>query len=365
MNSDTFRQDQDSTTSSNDEIPDDEWLQKVPKTDLHCHLGGSLRISTLIDEAQRQKIELPSYDEEELRRHVVKDEAESLTDYLSAFALTESVMRDPRALRRVAYELAEDAYRENVKVLEMRYAPTNYQSSSFKLYHIVESVLEGIEQAQRDFDMLVGLIICGLKHDRQATEEAVQLAVAYKRSGVLGFDLAGPEYGHPPKDFAKIMKPVFKNFIPVTIHAGEAYGAKSIADSVIHLNARRIGHATSLFQFDRLTNYIEITGLGLELCLSSNVHTNAIPSVQTHPIRQMMREGLRFSLNTDNRLVSNTDITNEMRLLVNELGFKKGDIIKMVKGGVKSSFFRKSEKRWALDQMDEELGLKTATTAER
>ena len=340
---------------SHSEIPDLEWLQRVPKTDLHCHLGGGIRLSTILDEAKRQKIDIPGSDEASLRPYVVKDEAESLEDYLTAFKITESVMKDARALERVAYELCEDAHRENVRVLEIRYAPTNYRTPSLQLFRIVEAVLKGIERARKDFDMLAGLILCGMKQDEDSIREAVSLAAEYKGSGVIGFDLAGPEKGFKTKSYEALLEKVFTSFLPVTIHAGEAYGAKSIAEAVIYLNARRIGHGTNLFELQGLAEYVEITGLGLEVCLSSNLHTRAIPSIQTHPVRQMKNRGLRFSFNTDNRTVSDTNITKEMQLAVAELGFKKGAIIKSVKDGVKSSFFHKAQKRWALDKIDADL----------
>jgi adenosine deaminase len=338
-----------------DAVPTPEWVRRVPKTDLHCHLGGSLRLETLIDEARRQGVSLPAEDAGSLAPYVVKADASSLEDYLKAFAITESVLKNARALERAAFELVEDAHRENIKILEVRYAPTNYRTKSLKLFQIVESVLAGLQRGSREYGVHAGLIICGMRNNMDATREAVRLAADYKLEGVVGFDLAGPEHGYPPKQFESVLSPVFSSFIPVTIHAGEAYGAKSIADAIIYLNARRIGHATNLFELRGLTDYIEITGLALETCVSSNLHTRVIPSVQTHPIRQMMRRGLRVSLNTDNRLVSRTDITNEMMLLVNELGFVKRDLLRLVKDGVKSSFFRKEIKRQALDKIDTEI----------
>ncbi len=341
--------------STDAEVPDADWLRRAPKTDLHCHLGGGIRLSTILDEAKRQGIDLPATDEDTLRPYVVKDQAESLEDYLKAFKITESVMKDADALERVAYELCEDAHRENVRVLEIRYAPTNYRTPSLQLFRIVEAVLAGIERARRDFDMLAGLILCGMKQDKDSVREAVSLAAEYKGSGVIGFDLAGPEKGYKTKSYEPLLEKVFTSFLPVTIHAGEAYGAKSIAEAVIYLNARRIGHGTNLFELQGLAEYVEITGLGLEVCLSSNLHTRAIPSVQTHPVRQMKNRGLRFSFCTDNRTVSDTNVTREMQLAVNELGFKKGALIKSVKDGVKSSFFHKAQKRWALDRIDADL----------
>ena len=335
-----------------DRRPDEAWIAQLPKTDLHCHLGGSLRLSTIRDEADRQGIALPGSSVEDLAARVIRPDAASLEEYLEAFDITESVLKDAQALERAAYELVEDAHRENVRLLEIRYAPTNYRTENLKLFQIVEAVLAGIKRGREKFGTLVGLILCGPRQDRAATAEAARLAADYRRSGVIGFDLAGPERGYRPKTYESILEPVFASFIPVTMHAGEAYGAKSIGDAINCLNARRIGHATNLFELGGLTDYIEIIGLGLEVCLSSNLHTGAVPSIQSHPVRQMVRRGLRVSVNTDNRLVSDTTITKEMGLLVSELGFTKRDLVRMVKDGVKSSFFRKWEKGKLLDEID-------------
>ena len=338
-----------------DAVPDLEWIRRVPKTDLHCHLGGSMRLGTLVDEARRQGITLPAEDPESLAPYVMKADANSMEDYLKAFAITESVLKNAQALERAAFELVEDAHFENVKVLEVRYAPTNYRTPSLKLYQVVESVLAGLQRGAREYGVHAGLIICGMRNNLETTREAVRLAADYKADGVVGFDLAGPEHGYPPKQFESVLSLVFSSFIPVTIHAGEAYGAKSIADAIVYLNARRIGHATNLFELQGLTDYIEITGLALESCVSSNLHTRAVPSIQTHPIRQMLRRGLRVSLNTDNRLVSQTNVTKEMTLLVNELGLVKRDLVRLTKDGVKSSFCSKAVKREVLNRIDEEI----------
>ncbi|MBT5021542.1 adenosine deaminase [Candidatus Woesearchaeota archaeon] len=342
-------------TQADKEFPDEAWIKKIPKTDLHVHLGGSIRLTTLIDEAKRQGIDLPSTEPDELRQYVVQTDAESLEQYLEAFKITESVMKDAEALKRVAYELVEDVAAENGKLIEVRYAPTNYRTDKLKLYKIIESVLEGLQKGEKDFGVHTGLIICGIKTDVEATTEAARATLNYIDQGVVGFDMAGKEYGMRPKNFLKVLQPIFDYMLPLTIHAGEAYGAKSIKEAINYLNARRIGHGTNIFEDPRLVKYAVRTRLPLEICVSSNLHTKAIPSIDTHPIRQMMRRGIRCSLNTDNRLVSHTNITKEMLLLVSELGFRKGDLKKLVKDGVKSAFIDDIDRKHILDCMDSEF----------
>ncbi|MBT7903204.1 adenosine deaminase [Candidatus Woesearchaeota archaeon] len=345
------------------EFPTIAWIKKIPKTDIHVHLGGSMRITTLIDEAKRQKIKLPSYNIETLKKLVIKENALDLEEYLKAFHLTESVMKSERTLKRVAFELVVDCVSENVRLLEVRFAPTNYVTPKLKLPQIIEAVLEGLDAGKKYCKeklkkrIHVGLIVCGIRTDKSATEEAVRIAINYYGQGVVGFDIAGAEYGHRPKELEKVCMPVFKHHVPVTIHAGEAYGAKSISESLVYLRAKRIGHGTHVLGSTLLVREANTSRLPFEVCISSNVHTKTIPSIQAHPIRQMMMRGLRVCINTDNRLVSNTNITKEMYLLVNHLGFRKGDLKKLVKNGVKAAFIDKDTTDEILTEFDTSLDL--------
>ncbi|MBI4576034.1 MAG: adenosine deaminase [Planctomycetes bacterium] len=340
--------------SADQETPDADWIRRLPKTDLHVHLGGSMRFETLLDEAARQGVELPPT--EELRRSVILDgPGRDLSGYLGAFQYTESILRDATALRRVARELVEDAAAENVRVLEVRFGPTNYVTGSLRLYEVVEAVLEGLQEGGSRHGVRTGLIVCGIRTDMEATSRAAQIAVNYMDHGVVGFDLAGKERGFPPKDFREVFHIIHDNFLPVTVHAGESFGAKSIADAINHLNARRIGHGVHLRENEKLYDYVDIYRIGLEVCVSSNVHSGA-SHLATHPVRKYFQDGLRVSINTDNRLVSNTTVTRELELLAGHMGFNKGDLKILVKNGVKSAFLKTYEVKRILDSFDEEFG---------
>jgi adenosine deaminase len=203
-----------------------ELIEKLPKTDLHVHLDGSLRLSTILELAERHKIELPARDPEGLRAAMhLGSECGSLVEYLKAFDVTLRVMQTEESLRRIAYELAEDASRETVRYMEVRYAPMLHTRRGLRLTTVVESVLAGLREAQDRHGIESNVIICGIRNvSPEHSLEMAELAVAYKGRGVVGFDLAGAEYDHPAKHHKAAFQLVRDNNINVTIHAGEAYG---------------------------------------------------------------------------------------------------------------------------------------------
>ncbi len=320
-------------------------------------MGGSIRVDTLLELADSYGIKLPADNSERLKEHVVyKNSADkSLESYLKCINICESVMVVAEAFQRVSYEICQDAHSENVKLIELRFAPTNYETRSLGLYEIVEATLDGLKRASRDFDMYAGLIICGMRTDLNATKKAAELAANYQGEGVVGFDLAGKERGYRPKNFQEIITPVLHNFIPVTIHAGEDDTVASIAEAVIYLNARRIGHAVSLRESTKLLEYINKTRTGLEICLTSNVDTGSVSSHNTHPIRTYFKHDLRTSINTDNRTISDTNVTKEYLYLINCLGFKQEDIYLLAKHGIKSAFLESRKSKQLLEQFDESI----------
>jgi adenosine deaminase len=331
-----------------------EWLKAMPKTDLHCHLGGSMRIETILELADKHGITLPSADEDELKKSIVfKDRAvKSLASYLDCIKTCESVLVSPDAFRKAAYEVCEDAHNENVKVFELRFGPTNYRRENLKLYEIVEATLDGIKTAARDFSMQTGLIICGIRTDMDATRLAAEIAINYQDAGVVGFDLAGKENGHPPSDFKEILLPVLMNFMPVTIHAGEDGGVRYVAEALAFLNAQRIGHGVSIRESPRVMEYMNETRKGIEICLTSNIDTGSVASFETHPIRPYLQKDLRISINTDNRTISDTDVTHEYMTLMRELSFSQQEVYLIAQRGIKSAFLDNREKQRLLTGFD-------------
>jgi adenosine deaminase len=343
-------------TSSSKTVPLDV-IERLPKTDLHVHLDGSLRLSTILELAERQRVELPARDEDGLRKAMhLGENCGSLVEYLKAFDVTLRVMQNAESLTRIAYELAEDAARENVRYMEVRYAPMLHTRRGLKLTSVVEAVLEGLRAAQDKFGIESNVIICGIRNvSPESSLEMAELAVAYKGRGVVGYDLAGAEYDHPAKHHKAAFQLVRDNNINVTIHAGEAYGPESIAQAIHVCGAHRIGHGCRLRENGDLLHYVNDHRITLECCPSSNVQTGAIRDLPSHPLKLYYDLGLRVTVNTDNRLVTDTTVSKELWLCHSQMGLTLKDLKQIVLSGFKSAFLPFHVKQQYLRKVSEEL----------
>ncbi len=334
-----------------------EIITKLPKTDLHVHLDGSLRLSTILELADKGRIELPAHDEDGLRRAMnLGMNCGSLVEYLKAFDVTLRVLQTAESLTRAAYELAEDAARENVRYMEVRYSPMLHTRRGLKLTTVVEAVLEGLRAAHDKYGIESNIIICGIRNvSAESSLEMAELAVAYKNRGVVGFDLAGAEYDHPAKHHRAAFQLVRDNNINVTIHAGEAYGPESIHQAIHVCGAHRIGHGCRLREDGDLLHYVNDHRISLECCPSSNVQTDAIRDLASHPIKLYKNLGLRVTVNTDNRLVTDTTVSKELWLCHKVLGFTMSDLKAVILSGFKSAFLPFHVKQQYLRRVSEEL----------
>ncbi len=317
-----------------------EFIEKLPKTDLHVHLDGSLRLKTIFELAKEQKVKLPADNEEDLKKIVsCTQECESLEEYLRGFTITLSVLQTKEGLYRAAYELAEDAAKENIRYMEVRYSPILHTQKNLKLTEISEAVLDGLKAAEKVFNIKTGVIICGIRNmDPTTSLKLAELAIAYKNKGVIGFDLAGAEYNHPAKEHKDAFDRALKNNLNITIHAGEAYGPESIHQALHYCGTHRIGHGTRLIEDGDLLNYVNDHRIPLEICIKSNFHTKAVKSISEHPIDFYLDYGLRVTINTDNRLISDTTLTDEFMLAIELLGLNYPDIKNIIINGFKSAF---------------------------
>jgi adenosine deaminase len=332
-------------------------IERLPKTDLHVHLDGSLRLSTILELAEKQRIELPATNEDGLRKAMnLGQNCGSLVEYLKAFDVTLRVMQTEDSLTRIAFELAEDAAKENVRYMEVRYSPMLHTRRGLKLTSVVEAVLEGLRASQQKFGIESNVIICGIRNvSPESSLEMAELAVAYKNRGVVGFDLAGAEYDHPAKHHKHAFQLVRDNNINVTIHAGEAYGPESIAQAVHTCGAHRIGHGCRLREDGDLLHYINDHRIPLECCPSSNVQTGAIRDLASHPLKLYFNLGLRVTVNTDNRLVTDTTVSKELWLAHTQMGLSFSDLKQIVTSGFKSAFLPFHVKQQYLRRVTEEL----------
>ena len=337
------------------------YIEKLPKTDLHCHLDGSLRISTILDLAAQQKVRLPAEDPDKLFAHIYAgDVCGSLEDYLKAFDVTLSVLQTEESLFRAAYELAEDCARENVQYIEVRYSPMLHTQRGLRLAEIVETVIQGLRKGERDFGVRSGVILCGIRSiSPEASLRMAELCIAFKNRGVVAFDLAGAEYNYPAKDHRQAFQLILDNNVNCTAHAGEAYGPESIAQAIHACGAHRIGHGTRLRENGDLLNYVNDHRIPLEICLSSNIQTGAAPDLASHPLPFFYSYGLRVTINTDNRLVTDTTVSKELLLVHRTFGLELDDLKEIIVDGWKSTFLPYREKADMLRKITRELELFT------
>jgi adenosine deaminase len=299
---------------------------------------------------------MPASDTEALARHMLVSDARNLEDYLARFDVTLSVMQTAEALERIAYELVEDAARDGVRYIEIRYAPVLNVRGGLSLGEAVEAPLRGIERAERDHGTRGRVIICGLRNMApEVSLELARLAVAYARRGVVGFDLAGGELGHPASVHAAAFEYARRHDLAVTVHAGEGAGAESVRQAVQDCRADRIGHATRLWEDAALAQYVNDRRIALEICLTSNVQTHAARSYEAHPLRGYFDRGMNVVLNTDNRLMSGTTLTDEYLLAARHLDFSLRELGEVALNGFASAFLPWEERRVMLEEARREI----------
>ncbi len=331
-------------------------IREIPKTELHVHLDGSLRPATIQELATTYHVELPCSGTDELADYLLVRDATTLEDYLARFEVTLSVMQHADALERIAFELCSDAAAENIKYMEIRYSPILHTRAGLPLPETVDAPLRGIRRAEEELGIRAALILCGIRNmSADASRDLADLTVAYKDRGVVGFDLAGAEYNYPAKKHKNAFYTVRNANISATIHAGEAYGPESIHQAIHYCGAHRIGHGTRLFEDPDLMQYVNDHRIPLEICLTSNVQTRAVPDFASHPVRQYFDAGLVVSLHTDNRLMSGTTVTEEYARAVEHLGFDLSDVGQMILNGFRSAFLHQAEKGQLLAEVAPEV----------
>ena len=334
-----------------------ELIRILPKAELHCHLDGSVRIETIIELAKTQKVKLPTFDKYLLKSQLtIGKNIGSLEEYISRFDITLSVMQTPESLERTSYELAEDCHNDGIRYLEIRYSPILHINRGMKMAESVENVKLGLKRAEEDFGIQCGIIICGIRHiSPEISLKLANIAVQFKNNGVVGFDLAGAEENFPAKHHQEAFELILKNNINTTLHAGEAYGPDSIHQAIHSCGAHRIGHGTRLKENSDLMKYVNDHRIPLEICLNSNIHTKSILSLDKHPFPEYFKKHLRVTLNTDNRLISNTTLTDEYLTAIKYYKLNPHDIRTIIINGFKSAFLPHLERRVLIKKILDEL----------
>jgi adenosine deaminase len=341
-----------------------DFLQRLPKAELHVHLDGSVRPATLLELAREYGVPMPADTPQALAHHMFVRDARHLEDYLTRFDVTLSVMQSARSLERVTAELAEDAAADGVRYIEVRYAPLLNQQGGLSLEEAVEAPMRALVRAEREHGITGRLIICALRHlPSDISIELARLAVAFQGKGVVGFDLAGGEAGHPAHEHRAAFDLAHEHGLLCTCHAGEGAGAESVAEAVRICGAHRIGHGTRLDEDPALADELGDRGIVIEACLTSNVQTRAAASYETHPLRGWFDRGLRVTLNTDNRLMSAVTLTDEYAHAANELRFDRDELCTLARNGFEGAFLPDDEKRAMLARVDRELAALRAEAA--
>jgi adenosine deaminase len=319
-----------------------EALRHWPKAELHCHLDGSLRLETVLELAEEQdKVPLlPAETLDGLREILCEvDNSETLEAYLAWFRYTLPLLQDEASLRRAARELAEDNVAENVRYLEVRFAPILHTEEDLSLEDVTDAVLEGLAEAEGDFDITTSLIVCGLR-DRyeSASLQQAELAARYRDRGVVAFDIAGGEAGNPPKHHRAACYHARNHLLDLTIHAGESWGPDSIHQALFYCGAQRVGHGTSLYKDPDLMQYVADHQIALEICPTSNVQTHVVPSLEAHPLTRYVEADVPVTVNTDNRLFSRTSVTEELWRVHQHCDLGRADLREIVLNGFRHAF---------------------------
>ena len=323
-----------------------ELISQLPKVELHCHLDGSLRTMSILEQAEIDNVKLPFQKYKELDEYLrIGKNRGSLEDYIKRFNITLSVMQTPQSLFRFAFELIEDVAKENVRYIEVRYSPILHTKKGMTLNDAIDWVRKGLKEGQKKFGVRSGIIICGIRHiSPSASLKLADLAVRYKNRGVVGFDLAGAEENFPAKEHREAFYLIRNNNINATIHAGEAFGPSSIHQAIHQCGANRIGHGTRLKEDKDLMSYVNDHRITLEICLTSNWQTKSVRSLKYHPMNTYYQQGIRVTLNTDNRLISDTTLTKEFILAHTLFQFTLDDFREITIIAMKSAFMKHNDR---------------------
>ena len=312
----------------------------LPKIELHCHLDGSLRPETIIDIAKKEGISLPSMDRTEIQRELIAPlDCESLDEYLEKFAIPNLVMQSKENLRRITFELFEDAARENVKYMEVRFAPLLHTAGGLDVDEIIQSVLDGLKDAEKQFDIKGNLILsCMRTMAAERAFEVVEKGKKFLGNGVVAIDLCASEEEGFSGRFVEPIALAREYGYRVTIHAGEAGVGKNVLEAVELLGAERIGHGVFIKDCVEAYNIVKEKNIVLEMCPTSNVQTKAVNEYREHPIHQFHRDGIKVTVNTDNRTVSDTTMANECNIVFNEFNISEEDYKQIYINSVEASF---------------------------
>lgn len=327
-------------------------LKDLAKAELHCHLDGSISLEVIRQLAEMANIVVPVSDKELKQLVVAPENAESLMDYLKTFDFVRPLLQTKEALHLAAYDVARQAAQENVIYTEIRFAPELSMDEDLSASETVEAVLAGLKQAEEEFGIVAKVLVCGMKQSpKEVTRDIFEHVVELAEKGLVGFDFAGNELDFPPAQLADLIKETQALGLPMTFHAGECGCAHYIADSIA-LDIKRIGHSTAIYNQPELIQEFIEKGVTAELCLTSNLQTKAAKSLDEFPYLALKNAGAKITINTDNRTVSDTNLTKEYALFVRHFGVSVADFLAFNKNAIQASFTNEAQKAELLSKID-------------
>ncbi|WP_036582243.1 adenosine deaminase [Paenibacillus darwinianus] len=328
-------------------------IAEMPKVDLHLHLDGCVRPSTLLDFARIQGVQLPADDPRELLPYMQASEATaSLTEYLQKFGFVLPMLQTGEALERVAYETVESAAADNCLYIEVRWAPMLHTNGELDADGAIRHVLDGLRRGEARFGVKArAIVICMRHHDEATNLRAVEAAARFAGQGVVAVDLAGDEAGFPPGLFRGVFAMAAKLGLPATIHAGEAGGPGNVREAIEGLGAVRIGHGVRIREDAAVMQLVKERRIPLEMCPVSNIQTKAVSGWDDYPIRDYIEQGVTVTVHTDNPTVSATTITREFRELAARFGFTPSELAALALNGAQAAFLPQEEKAELVREM--------------
>lgn len=327
-----------------------------PLVELHRHLDGNVRLETVLDLARTHGVDLPAWTVEGLRPHVqVMSREPTLMDFIAKFAVLRRAIVDYDAVRRIVRENLEDAAREGIDYIELRFSPRFMaEEHDLDTFGVAEAACDALEEARGKIPVRAKLIgIISRHYGPEVGKIELEAAIRCRDRGVVALDLAGDEAGFPGDLFMEHFRNAREAGLHVIAHAGEAAGADSVRQAVLGLHAERIGHGVRAIEDPAVLDLLAERGICLEVCPTSNLHTSTFPDYASHPLPALLARGLKVTLNTDDPSISGIDLAHEYRIAVEELGLSEADLRRMQENALAAAFLTDSERSELLAAVDQ------------
>ena len=323
-------------------------MHSLPKADLHRHLEGSLRLSTLVEIAQEHGVDLPSYNIDDLRPYVqITDDPANFHRFLEKFHLLRRFYKTPEAVARIAYEAVADAAQDNVHYLELRFNPAALaRTQGFSYEEVTDWVIEAVDRAQADYPIMVRLLATAVRNEGvENAKRIAEVAIARKERGMAGLDLAGDEVNFDAAPFTPIFRQAREAGMGITIHAGEAGGAENVQHAIVEMGATRIGHGVRAIENSDVIKLLREKRVTLEVCPTSNLQTGVMHNFSHHPLRDLYMLGVAVTLNTDDPSVSDTTLTDEYLVALMTMGIRLSYLRRMNANALRAAFLPEAVRR--------------------